>query len=319
MQVLLVHNPDAGDKSAPGEKALKKLIREAGHEVEYCSVRGQKWKRVIADAPDLVAVAGGDGTVVQVARELIGRQVPLAVLPLGTANNISKSLGVRHLPIEDIVASWSAAQHKRFDAGVISAPWGKRYFVEAAGAGLFALAMPEADANPTLENIEDAEARATYAQQILRERLKACRPLHLDITADEKTISGEYILFEAMNMEYVGPNLYLAPDSVGDDGRLDVVLIAERQRRKLDRYLETWQDGVARPPDFDALKAERIELQWTGFDMHVDDALFPAKKRRAPQRPVRITIGVERAALEFLLPGRNDAPNETPPRDHKVD
>lgn len=306
MQVVLVHNSSAGDDSAPGEQALKQLIRDAGHEVDSCSVRGRKWKSALKNGADLVAVAGGDGTVVQVAREIMGRRIPIAVLPLGTANNISKSLGVRHLPLEELVGCWKKAQRKRFDAGVIRAPWGKRHFVEGAGAGLFATTMPEADEHPTLENLKDADARATYAKQILRERLKACRPLPLEIEADGKAISGEFLLFEAMNMEYVGPNLYLAPDSVSDDGKLDVVLIKERDRRKLDRYLETWQDGVTRPPDFDALKAARIEFEWTGFELHVDDALFPGKDDRSVKKPARIVIEVERDALEFLVPGRDD-------------
>jgi len=310
MQVVLVHNPAAGDESAPGEQALKRLIRDAGHEVEYCPVRSRKWKSALKDGADLVAVAGGDGTVVQVAREIMGRRIPIAVLPLGTANNISKSLGVRHLPLEELVACWKKAQRRRFDAGVIRAPWGKQHFIEGAGAGLFAITMPEADEHPTLENLKDAEARATYAQQILRERLKACRPLPLDIEVDGEEISGEFLLFEAMNMEYVGPNLYLAPDSVSDDGKLDVVLIKARDRRKLDRCLETWQDGVTRPPDFEALKAKRIEIEWTGFDLHVDDALFPGKEHRSVRKPARIVIEAERNALEFLVPGRDDGPAE---------
>ncbi|MCI3951996.1 MAG: diacylglycerol kinase catalytic region [Burkholderiales bacterium] len=308
MRVVLVHNPGAGDDSAPGERQLKKLIRDAGHELEYCSVRGRKWKSALNDDADLVAVAGGDGTVTQVARHMIERRIPIAVLPLGTANNISKSLGVRHLSVEELIASWASGQRKRFDAGVVSGPWEKRHFIEAMGAGLFARAMPEAGENVTLENLKDAEARATYAQQLKRERLKVCRPMRLDITADGKDLSGEYILFEAMNMEFVGPNMYLAPDAIGDDGHLDVVLIRESERRKLEQYLATWQQGVTRPPDFTTLKARHIEIEWTGFDVHIDDALFPDKKKSRPKKPARITVGVEPGALEFLVPGRRDGP-----------
>lgn len=307
MRVVLVHNPGAGDDSAPGAPQLKKLIREAGHELHYCSV-SSKWKALLDDAPDLVAVAGGDGTVAHVARHMIGRRIPIAVLPLGTANNISKSLGIRHVPLEALIASWSSGQRRPFDAGILSGPWGTQHFIEAMGAGLFAHAMQEADENATLENLKDAEARATYAQQLLREHLKACRPLRLDIKADGEDLSGEYILFEAMNMEFVGPNLYLAPDSVGDDGRLDVVLMAERDRKKLDEYLETWQEGVTLPPDFKTLKAAHIEIEWTGFDIHVDDEILPGRKKPRAKPPARLTVGVERNALEFLVPARNDSP-----------
>ncbi|HET7595901.1 MAG TPA: diacylglycerol kinase family protein [Burkholderiales bacterium] len=313
MRVVLVHNPGAGDASAPDGKALKKLIRDAGHDVEYCSARGRKWLAAAKARGDVVAVAGGDGTVTRVACHLIGRGVPLAVLPLGTANNVSKSLGVRHVPIEALIAGWSSAKRKRCDAGVISGPQGSQYFIEAVGAGLFARAMPAADANATLEGLKDAEARATYAQQMMRERLKACRPLPLDITVDGENCSGDYLLFEAMNLEFVGPNLYLAPDSIADDGRLDVVLIGERDRAKFDRYLETWQAGVTRPPDFTTLKGARIEIEWTGFALHIDDRVIAGRKRRL-KNAERLVIGVERDALEFLVPSRGDAPDS-----HMVD
>lgn len=309
MRVLLVHNPGAGDDSTPDAKKLKALIEDAGHELEYCSAHGKKWKAALKEEKyDLVAVAGGDGTVARTARRAIGRDIPIAVLPMGTANNISKSLGVRHMPIEELIAGWDSAQRRRVDAGVVRGPWKPRYFIEAVGAGLFAVTIPEADDNPTLEKLEDADAKATYAQQLLRERLESCEPLQLDIVLDGEKHSGEYILFEVMNMEFVGPNLYLAPDSVTDDGQFDVVLIAERQRRKLDEFLSSWQEGVTLPPDFTTLKASHIEIRWTGFDVHIDDTVYPRKEKTRAKAPSALTIEMEDDALEFLVPGRTDTP-----------
>ena len=309
MRVLLVHNPGAGDDSTPGAKKLKQLIRDAGHELEYCSAHGKKWKAALKEEKyDLVAVAGGDGTVARTARRVIGRDTPVAVLPMGTANNISKSLGVRHMPIEELITGWSSAQRKRVDAGVVGGPWKSRHFIEAVGAGLFAIAIPEVDANPTMEELEDAEAKATYAKQVMRERLKKCKPLKLDIKLDGEAHSGEYILFEVMNMEFVGPNLYLAPKSVTDDGEFDVVLIAEKQRRTLDDYLSSWQEGVTLPPDFTTVKASCVEVRWTGFDVHIDDTVFPKKEKARSKTPCALTIEVEHHALEFLVPGRTDTP-----------
>jgi len=310
MRVLLVHNPGAGDDSTPGPKELKALLEDAGHEFEFVPARGPEWKKALKEEKfDAVAVAGGDGTVAKVARRAIGRDVPIAVLPMGTANNIAKTLGVRDIPMPELIAGWDSAQRKRMDAGVVGGPWKSRYFIEAVGAGLFAVAIPEVDANPTMAKLKDAEAKATYAKQVVRERLKKCRPLELDIRLDGEKHSGEYILFEVMNIEFVGPNLYLAPKSATDDGAFDVVLITEKQRRKLEEFLESWQEGVTVPPDFTTFKASRIEVNWTGFDVHIDDAVYPKKEKAREKAPAALTIEMEHDALEFLVPGRPDAPD----------
>ena len=304
MRVVLIHNPRAGDDSAPDAKQLKTMIRDAGHEIDYCSAKGREWKSALEDPVDLVAIAGGDGTVAKVARRVIGRRIPLAVLPTGTANNISKTLGLKDVPVAELVSGWASAHRKRFDAGIVTGPWKSRHFIEGVGAGLFARAMAEADNNRTLENLNDAEVKATYAQQLLRDELKECPSTHLNVSLDGTDLSGDYILLEAMNMEFVGPNLYLAPDSLADDGLLDVVLIAEQHRRKLDEYLSTWQEGVMWPPDFTTLKGARLEVEWTGFDIHIDDTIYPRKKKARAKAPAAISVEVEHDALEFLVPAR---------------
>jgi diacylglycerol kinase family enzyme len=245
--------------------------------------------------------------VAKVARRVIGQHIPLAVLPMGTANNISKTLGLKDMPVPQLISGWAAAHRKRFDAGIVTGPWKSRHFIEGVGAGLFARAMPAADSNLTLENLNDAEVKATYAQQLLRDHLKECPSTRLNVSLDGKDLSGDYILLEAMNMEFVGPNLYLAPDSRADDGLLDVVLIAEQHRRKLDAYLSTWQEGVMWPPDFTTLKGARLEVEWTGFDIHIDDKIYPRKKKAQSKAPARISVEVEHAALEFLVPAPSQA------------
>ena len=64
--------------------------------------------------------------------------IPIAVLPMGTANNIAKSLGVRHMPIEELIGGWESAQRRRVDARASSpdAP------AEAPNAGASAPAVP---------------------------------------------------------------------------------------------------------------------------------------------------------------------------------
>ena len=65
---------------------------------------------------DLVVAAGGDGTVATAAGIAVRTSAPLAILPLGTANNIATSLGVS-APAPDLIASWATARRVPFDLG----------------------------------------------------------------------------------------------------------------------------------------------------------------------------------------------------------
>ena len=88
MRVTLVYNPlRRGGRAARGEHLLERL-EQAGHDARLVSGR-KKLARQLEDPGELVAVAGGDGIVKEVAVALAGRKLPMAILPLGTANDIA--------------------------------------------------------------------------------------------------------------------------------------------------------------------------------------------------------------------------------------
>lgn len=299
VRVTLLHNEEAGDGDMPDGETLCDLIRAAGHEVLYQPCSDPEWAAALEQPADVIAVAGGDGTVGRIAKKLIGRNMPVAPLPYGTANNISKTLGLMDLTLEEIVRGWARGRRITFDVGVARGPWGSRYFVEGAGVGLFARAIPVADENKTLASLKDAEAKVAYALMMLRERLAHCAPHALKLKLDGRDISGDYVLFEAMNMEFVGPNLYLAPDVRPADGMLDVVLVTPAERDTLHASLETWQDGELEQPNLPARRASVIELEWSGFEVHFDDEAWPADGEQ-PSAASQIELTVVRDSLAFL-------------------
>jgi diacylglycerol kinase family enzyme len=304
MRVTLVHNPGAGDDGNPEGAELQQLIRAAGHDVVYVSCAQHGWINDLGDGADLVAVAGGDGTVGRAAKALIGRGTPFTALPMGTANNISRTLGLVDKPVPELIASWEHSRAVSFDVGVARGPWGERYFLEGCGAGLFACTMPEADASVTLERLSQAEARVAYALQMLRDRIDACPTQTLEIDLDGRDLSGDYVLAEAMNMQYVGPNLFLAPDCDLKDGLLDVVLVPIDERDRLHRYLSEWQNGALWPSYLPTYRGARLRTKWTGYEVHIDDSLWPeegADNADGARRPSRaIELAVRRDALQFL-------------------
>lgn len=309
VRATLVHNPTAGQREA-GKDLVAELER-AGYAVTYRSKKSKDIESQLADPGDLVVVAGGDGTVAKVAIALAGRGVPLAILPVGTANNIARSLGLVG-GTSHIIHGLHAAVRKRLDVGVARGPWGERLFVEAAGVGLFARALAvleHQDARPVAELAKD-EPSFESAVRLLRHLLADYDPREWRITLDGRDLSGRYLLLEAMNIRLIGPHLHLAPDADPGDGLFDVVVASEDQRRGLLDYLGHRLEREATLPALTVHRGSRLEVVWTEPEIHFDDEVWlrssgsqAGGRASGPgvQPTIRLEIGGQ--SVEVLIPG----------------
>jgi diacylglycerol kinase family enzyme len=308
VRVTLIHNPGAGKHGKEELDKLLELIREAGHEVRYQSARDDDWVKALDQPADLVAVAGGDGTVSRVAKRLVGRGIALAPLPAGTANNISTTLGLVGRPLEELVRGWKDARRMKLDVGVAQGPWGRRYFVEGFGVGLFAHTIPLVDSSPELQKIEQPKDKVVFALQKLKDRLDHSPVVSLEAALDGEDVSGDYVMFEALNIPYVGPNLFLAPDSKPGDGQFDLVMVTEAERERLGQYLLHWQENKARLAVLPSRQGRELRIEWTGFRVHLDDEFWPEDESEAEGSGV-IEVRIQAAAVEVLAPADLEAPD----------
>jgi diacylglycerol kinase family enzyme len=308
VRVTLIHNPGAGKHGKEELDKLLELIREAGHQVRYQSARDDDWVKALDQPADLVAVAGGDGTVSRVAKRLVGRGIALAPLPAGTANNISTTLGLVGRPLEELVRGWKDARRMKLDVGVAQGPWGRRYFVEGFGVGLFAHTIPLVDSSPELQKIEQPQDKVVFALQKLKDRLDHSPVVSLEATLDGEDVSGDYVMFEALNIPYVGPNLFLAPDSKPGDGQFDLVMVTEAERERLGQYLLHWQENKARLAVLPSRQGRELRIEWTGFRVHLDDEFWPEDESEAEGSGV-IEVRIQAAAVEVLAPADLEAPD----------
>ena len=79
------------------------------------------------------------------------------------------------------------------------------------------------------------------------------------------------------------------------------VLVSTAERDELQASLANWQDGTLYRPALTRYRARHIELDWTGFEVHLDDEAWPAKHEEQPALR-RIELTVEHDALDFLVP-----------------
>jgi YegS/Rv2252/BmrU family lipid kinase len=87
--------------------------------------------RALAKKPDLLILGGGDGTVSGLVDQMVGHDVVLGVLPLGTANSFARTLGIP-LDIDGAIDVIAAGNSRRIDLGMID----KDYYANCAALGI---------------------------------------------------------------------------------------------------------------------------------------------------------------------------------------
>ena len=190
------------------------------------------WQAALAKA-DLVAAVGGDGTIRQVAVELAGSDTPMAILPMGTANNVGRTLELLG-DARPVIESWERVEPVPFDLGAVHAPWGEETLVESFGGGAVAalIGSPERGGVSRAAGARDRSRPAHFGEILAAEPL---RPW--SVSVDGVSHDDDYVAVEAMNIRFVGPNLPLAPDADPHDGLFDVVLVDADDRRALQAYV----------------------------------------------------------------------------------
>ena len=258
MRVTLLFNPGAGRGDGSADE-LRRVIEAAGHQVEVRRTSKSGVAGALREPGELVAVAGGDGTVGRVMKLLAGGSVPMTILPAGTANNIATSLGIFG-DAARIVASWSRGEVRRVDVWLARGPWGETRFVESAGVGLLGhLIHPEV--GDELEGTEEARAEARRASRTLPARERR-------VELDGRDLSGAYLLLEAMNIRCAGPNLWLAGQARAGDGKLEIVRALERDRPSLVALADAFGTSrVTLPTE----RGSRLRFWCTAEELHVDD------------------------------------------------
>jgi YegS/Rv2252/BmrU family lipid kinase len=155
--VALIYNPASGQYSTSRRAAIDQalaVLRGAGVEAEALETLAPGSASVLAEEAvrrgcDAVLACGGDGTVHEVLQSLVGTDVALGVVPLGTANALAANLGLNASPAK-VIRKLLTADPVRVSVGQISyrdaaGATCSRYFTVAAGVGADALFLSRLD------------------------------------------------------------------------------------------------------------------------------------------------------------------------------
>jgi YegS/Rv2252/BmrU family lipid kinase len=163
---------------------------------------------------DLVVLGGGDGTMNAAAAALLETQIPFAVLPLGTANDLARVLGI---PPDPVAAARQILEggRNRIDLGRAN----DRLFFNIATIGLSA----------RLARAMDRQTKKRFgalAYPLTVARIGLGRPFHAHIRSDRGTLDLDTIQIAVGNGRYHGGGIVVHEAAAIDDGLLHLYALA---------------------------------------------------------------------------------------------
>lgn len=219
-KVKFIYNPYSGENAIVTD--LDKVImvhQKYGYIVEpYRISRNSSISDAFIDVGDTykyVLIAGGDGTIDSIVNEMknLNINLPIGVLPVGTANDFGKLIGMPQ-DIEEACEQILNSEIKKVDLGKIN----DKYFVNVASTGLFTDISQKTD-----DNLKNTIGKLAYYVKGI-EQIPNFRKLRIKVNSKETTFDGDMYLMLVFNGQTAG-NLKLAYKSHIDDGLLDVIII----------------------------------------------------------------------------------------------
>lgn len=255
--MVIIANPRAGHgKGAGNVERLRGAVRRRGLDARIVVTErpghATEIARGLVEAGERrIAALGGDGTVGEVANALIDTGVELAVLSMGTGNDIARSLG---LPLNDLSAALTLA----FEGPAHPVDMGAerdRAFLSVLGLGFPAVVAAEANRFTWLKG-PPAFFAAVYKAVF---RLRAV-PLVIEL--DDETLELECAAVMVQNTPYTGGGLLMAPGARVDDGRLDVVIVDDIGKRDLMiNFPKVYSGRHFEHPSFSLRRSARVRIE----------------------------------------------------------
>jgi len=220
-KIRLIYNPASGDTSFKQklDYVLEVFQLQGLQVVPHRSLDNEDIRHVVRqmrnETYEGLAVAGGDGTIHEVINAMAEEQlqVPLGVIPAGTANDFAAHINMPR-EIEKIGALIAEGHYRAVDLGKAN----NRYFVNVASAGLLT------DVSHTVDiNFKNVLGKLAYYLKGV-EQLPNFRSIPFRIESNEVNAEEELFLFLVLNGSCAGGFSRIVPAYI-DDGLLDVVAI----------------------------------------------------------------------------------------------
>ena len=245
-------------KSRKGQKLFRRACERLDalpftvdpHAVEDPEQLEATVKRALSKKPDLVILGGGDGTVSGLVDLLVGEDVLLGVLPLGTANSFARTLGIP-LDIDGAIDVLATGTPRLIDLGMIDGD----YFANCAAMGL----SPQI-AETVPHGLKKVLGRVGYLGWAALQYLRF-KPFILTVDDGREEHRMRVVEVRISNGPYHG-GTWLVDEAQVDSGQIVVQAVTGRYRRTL---VKNWFASF-----FGMAARHQDTVSFTGCDLKVD-------------------------------------------------
>ena len=261
IKVLTIINPTSGKGNIVNyANEIKHNLEKQNMEVNMqLTKKGYNAKKIVLDnieGQDLILICGGDGTFNEAVSAImeLGIQISIAYIPLGTTNDLARSL---HMPIKDISITKKLLESKAkvLDIGKFNE---NRYFTYIAAFGVVTDVSYK-----TSQKAKNKYGKLAYYVKAIKELIKI--PTYkVKIKFDEEELEGEFIYGGISNsMSIAGFKWFNEEDIDLSDGKFEAIFI--RKPKKLSGYFRLINDFRHKDymvnRDFVYFKASNIQIQ----------------------------------------------------------
>ncbi|MFL0196089.1 YegS/Rv2252/BmrU family lipid kinase [Clostridium sp. WILCCON 0269] len=219
-KVKFIYNPYSGEKAIIYNiENVIKIHQKYGYQIIPFRVSFEAdMKEAFKDIDQTykyILVAGGDGTVDTAVNHMkkLNINIPIAILPVGTANDFAKFIGMSE-NIQEACEQIINSIPKKLDLGKVN----DKYFINVASTGLFTDVSQKTDVN-----LKNTIGKLAYYVKGL-EQLTNLRKLKVKVKSENAVFDGDMYLMLIFNGQTAG-NLKFAYKAKIDDGLLDIIII----------------------------------------------------------------------------------------------
>jgi len=298
-KVKFIYNPSAGESIILDKlDEIIKVHQKKGYTVFPTRIdetfNMEKAMEDISEEYSHILVAGGDGTVDLLINQMMKLKIdlPIGILPTGTANDYSKYIGMS----TDILNACKQTLSNipvRMDLGKIN----DRYFINVASSGLFTDVSQKTDGR-----VKNSIGKLAYFLKGI-EQIPNFKKIPIKITSKEGNYEGDMYAVLVFNGRTAG-NIELAYRAKGNDGKLDVILIKRESLKDLFPLLIKFLKGDHLEEPVGLLYFQTDELY---IESTVNKLVSDIDGEKGPAFPLRITcinnaitvLGVNRNNLKI--------------------